>query len=224
MTIRLLALALLAAAPAAQIVPDQPASFTGVVQQVSFDASLICAPPTHALECSGGTFFLKNGAADLDTVVGKMVKVSGYPSAAGCPVWAIDLIEPPPVTLKVCGTTALSCEVRFRSWPGGLSQHALLVSLAPGVAPLNLVAGSLLLGDPWFVLLTQVGHFPPEGADFVFNVPIDTALAGLDFWFQTARRQVGPVGPLQLSNAICFQMGGIPFVCWPADCGATSDT
>lgn len=206
----LIAVLLLCAAPSAQIVAEQPISFTGVVQQVDFGPQeIICAPPTHEIECAGGTFFLISSTLDLDQYVGKNVKLTGTNIGSQCPTWDVSAVQdPPPATLTFCGSPTPSCPIRLRSAPGGISQHFLLVGFAPGLTPKNVFSGSLLLGSPWFVIASTAGPVPAQGAAFDFQLPGDAALAGLQVWFQAVRRDVGPVGPIVFSNAVCFTMTG----------------
>ena len=205
---------------AAQVVAPPEVAFSGVVQPSSFamDAA-ICAPPTHEIECSGGLFFLTSSTIDLDQYIGTNVKLYGT-SLVECPMYNIHKVEvPPPATLAICGTGGLGCPIRLRSGPGGLSQHAFLVSLSPGLLPLNPLKGSLQLGEPFFVLANSgAGNFPPEGAAFDFSIPLTTSLTGLTIYFQSVRRNVGPVGPMQFSNPVCIEIVGHVFVCWTPDC------
>jgi hypothetical protein len=199
----------LAALPSAQIVAEQPISFTGVVQAVDFGPGIICAPPTHEIECAGGTFFLTSTTINLNFYIGKNVKLTGTNIGAGCPTWDVSAVEdPPPTSLIFCGSPTPSCPIRLRSVPGGISQHFLLLGFSPGLTPKNLYSGSLLLGDPWFVLASTSGAVGLEGAAFDFQLPGDAALAGLSVWFQAVRRDVGPVGPFRFSNAVCITLTG----------------
>lgn len=200
----------LGAMPSAQIIAEQPTSFTGVVRAVDFDEqSIICAPPTHELECANGTFFLISTTLDLDKSIGKNVKLTGVNIGSGCPTWDISSVEdPPPAILTFCGSPTPGCPIRLSSAPGGISQHFLLVSLGPGLYSKSVVAGSLLLGNPWLILDSATGALPAEGAAFDFSLPGDAALVGLSVYFQAIRRDVGPVGPFQFTNAVCITLTG----------------
>jgi len=207
-------------APLAAQVADPPeVAFTGVVQPFDGVIIAICAPPSHELECSDGTFFLTSSTLDLDAWVGKNVKLYGKSVSDLCPLYDIHKIEePPPATLAICGTGGLGCPIRLRSGPGGISQHALWVALKPGLVTLNPSKGSFLLGEPFFLLGIQSGGFPAEGAAFDLTVPPDPVLTGVTLYFQSARRDVGPVGPLHLANARCMEIVGFVFVCHDPDC------
>ena len=39
-------------------------------------------------------------------------------------------------------------------------------------------------------------------------LPADLSLTGVSLWFQGARQDIGPVGPLQATNAVCFTILG----------------
>jgi hypothetical protein len=198
----------LAAPLAAQIIDPPEVAFTGVVQKFDGAIIAICAPPTHEFECSDGTFFLTSSTIDLDLYLGKNVKLYG------------NKVEiPPPATLAICGTFGFGCPARVRSGPGGISQHALWVSLKPALVPLNPSKGSFLLAEPFLLIGLQAGGFPPEGAAFDFFIPAGPpALAGVPIYFQAARRDIGPVGPMHLSNAVCMEIVGFVLVCWDPDC------
>ncbi|HZL99964.1 MAG TPA: hypothetical protein VFD43_06905 [Planctomycetota bacterium] len=165
---------------AAQIIAPPEVSFTGVVEKADgFVIAAICAPPTHQLACSDGTYFLYSSTLDLDQYLGKNVKLYGS-SLEVCPLYNVHKVEvPPPATLAICGTGGFGCPIRLRSGPGGISQHALFVSLAPGLVPLNPSKGSFLLAEPFYLLGVQVGGFPGEGAAFDFTIPGAPVLAGV---------------------------------------------
>jgi hypothetical protein len=216
----LLAVFLFSSVASAQIIAPPVVSFTGVVKTWEFDtAQIICAPPTHALECSETIFGLVSSTIDLDQYIGQNVKLTAQAVDKGCPLFEVSAVEPPETTLTLCGTAGLGCEIRLRAGPGGLSQHLLLVSTAPGFYSSNPAKGTLLLGQPFFTLATSpIAHHPPAGYAFDFVLPVDFSLVGIPIYFQTIRRDVGPVGPIRFSNAVCFTILGIPITCDTPDC------
>src|SRR5262245_10024192 len=134
---------------AAQIDPVEVA-FTGVVEK--FSGVGTCVAPTHVLACSDGTFFLVSSTLDLDLYVGKNVKLYATKDDI-CHINDVHGVEePPPATLAICGTGGLGCPIRLRSGPGGISQHALWVSLKPDFLPLNPNKGSFLLAQPFYLI------------------------------------------------------------------------
>lgn len=200
---------------AAQIDPSEVA-FTGVVQKYS--GISVCVAPTHMLDCTGDTFKLVSSTLDLDLYVGKNVKLYAQ-KADICPIYDVHAVEePPPATLAICGTGGLGCPIRLRSGPGGISQHALWVSLKPDLVTLNPSKGSFMLAQPFYLMGIQSGGFPAEGAAFDLTIPPNPILTGVTLYFQAARRDVGPVGPLHLSNNACIEIVGFVFVCHSADC------
>jgi hypothetical protein len=206
----------LAAPLAAQATDPPEVAFTGVVQK--FPGVSVCVPPTHVLACSDGTFFLMSSTLDLDLYVDKNVKLYGQ-QADICPIYDIHAVEsPPPATLAICGTGGLGCPIRLRSGPGGISMHALWASLKPGLVPLNPVKGSFLLGEPFFLVGLTSGGFPAEGAPFDLTIPSNPILTGVTLYFQSARRDIGPAGPLNFANAACIEVVGFVFVCHTPDC------
>jgi hypothetical protein len=216
----LLASALLSATLSAQIIAPFPQSFTGVVEPAfSPGPPIICAPPTHQLKCSGGVFFLQSDTIDLDDYIGQNVKLVGTAVDKGCPLIEItEVISPPPATLELCGTTAIGCPVRLVSAPGNISQHIIWFSGGPGLFSLSVQKGSLLLAMPFFELVSVAGGFGAEGAAFDFHMPTDSNLIGVDLWLQNARRDVGPIGPLSMGNAICFSILPAHVPCVLPDC------
>lgn len=206
----------------AQIVAPIPRSVTGVVVPVPQPGQGILCPPTaFTLECSEGLIGITNSLIDLSLYIGQNVKLTIVPDGKACPRFAVlDVDTTPPATLQLCGTPeGLGCPIRLRSGPGGISQHFLFVSLENGFLPLSVLKGSFLLGSPFFLIGNSgAGPFPLEGAAFNYVVPSDPGLIGIDFYLQAARRDVGPVGPWQLSNARCFAPIGFTLVCHEPDC------
>jgi hypothetical protein len=128
-------------------------------------------------------------------------------------------VDPPDATLTSCGTAGLGCEIRLRAGPGGLSQHTLFVSPVPGFLPVSVDKGSLLLGQPFVLLLTSpAAHHPPEGFAVEFMLPMAPVLVGIPIHLQSIRRDVGPVGPIRFSNAACLTIVGVPIHCIAPDC------
>lgn len=202
----------------AQATDPPEVAFTGVVQPFDGVIIAICAPPSHELECSDGTFFLTSSTLDLDAWVGKNVKLYGRSVSDKCPLYDIHKVEePPPATLALCGTGGLGCPIRLRSGPGGPSQHALWVSLAPGLVTLNPSKGSFLLAEPFFLIGIKSGDFGGAGAAFDLTVPPDPVLTGVTLYFQSARRNL-TIGALNLANARCLEIVGFVLVCHEPDC------
>ncbi|HZM01072.1 MAG TPA: hypothetical protein VFD43_12560 [Planctomycetota bacterium] len=204
---------------AAQATDPPEVAFTGVVEPFDGVIIAICAQPSHQLACSEGTYFLTSSTLDLNVWLGKNVKLYGKPVSDLCPLYDIHKVEsPPPATLAICGTGGLGCPIRLRSGPGGISMHALWVSLKPDLVPLNPSKGSFLLAQPFYLLGIQSGGFPAEGAAFDLSIPAAPILAGVTLYFQSARRDVGPVGPLHLANAVCMEIVGFVLICHDPDC------
>ena len=78
--------------------------------------------------------------------------------------------------------------------------------------------GAFLLSDP-FIVIGPVAASGAAGAVFDFNVPTDLSLLGVEFFIQNARRDIGPVGPIQLGNVICIEIVGFTFTCHEPTCG-----
>lgn len=211
---------LLVAATSAQIVAPQPVSFTGRVELVPDPAAgLICAPPEYRLRCSDGTFFVQSQSIDLGALIGQNRTFVATQVSPLCPLYEITGVQPAVAELTLCGTPGLGCPIRLHSQPGGLSAHALFVSLAPGFVPVSLGKGSYLLGEPSLLVAMASGNFPPEGATFDFVLPSDPVIVAVPIYWQAASRPIGPVGPLKLSNADCITAVGLTLFCIdPASC------
>jgi len=218
----LLAVLALTCVASAQIVAPQPISVTGVLwlnQQQG--PGVLCAPGTHVMQCSEGLVQFRSRTIDLDSLVGQNVTLTAIQTSKQCPLYEVTAVQTTPSTsLTLCGTPGgLGCPIRLRSAPGGLSQHWLLISAFPGWWPISLTEGTFLLGQPFLVLPAGAGQFDVAGAAWDFTIPSDPSLIGLEVFLQAARRDVGPVGPLRYSNAVCFEIIGYTlFLCAEPDC------
>ena len=209
-----LALLALASTASAQIIAPPPVTFTGVVEAAAFEGDIICAPPTHQLACTGGTFFLYSNAVDLDQYIGQNVRLHAIQVNKGCPLYRVPSVESPaPTSLTVCGTPGFGCPVRVTSSPGGISQHMLFASAVPGFWNVSYFTGVFMLSEPFLVVGNVTGTLPPEGAHFDFNLPSFGPLVGVPIYLQAARRDVGPVGEWRLSNPQCITIVGHTLLC-----------
>lgn len=96
------------------------------------------------------------------------------------------------------------------------TQFWLFASLSPGYKPLSPSKGTWLLGDPFFLLAQGLGGGICHELSFV--VPPVPVIIGLDVWLQGARRDVGPVGPITLTNAVCLTITGPGAPCVSPGC------
>ena len=203
-----LALMLVTAAPAAAQV-----TISGVIQPDLLPS--ICQQGTHTFECTNVR--LQSGSIDLSALVGQNVRVTGHDVGVECVVYEVTAVQPAPVTLGMCGNPVPGCDIRFRSQPGALSQHMLFASALPDQLPVSPFIGTFLLGAPFLTIGNQMtGH--AQGAAFDFTLPPTVALTGVKVYVQSARRDVGPVGEWQLSNAVCFTILGPSPPCFLPDC------
>ena len=217
----LLALLALTCVVSAQIVAPQPISVTGVLKLNDQQATgVLCAPGSHLMECSEGLVQFRSKSINLDFLVGKIVTLTAIQTSKQCPLYEVTAVQMIPAsTLTLCGTPeGLGCQIRLRSGPGGLSQHWLLISAFPAWWPVNLIEGTFLVGQPFLVLPAGAGQFGMDGAAWDFSIPTDPSLIGLKVFLQSARRDVGPVGLLRYSNAVCFEIIGHTLLCVQPDC------
>lgn len=205
---------LLAPAAAAQV------TFTGVIEKVTLPS--ICQEETHFLTCSGPTamsptgVLLKSSTLDLTPFEGKVATFTAQARGVTCLIYDISAVDTTPAaTLEMCGTPGLGCPMRFRIHPSSsLGEFWLFLAASPGFTPIDPVTGTVLLG-PGFLLVAH-GMTPPGQVDVV--IPADPALTGLDLWLQGARRDIGPIGPITATNAVCFEIPGFVFFCETPGC------
>jgi len=200
-------LVLVAAAVAQSEPPD--VGITGVV--IPTPGPIGCGLSTHLLTCTD-VFLYADDPAKLDAVVGHNVKLLGnevpVPGVTCHLIKVSEVEEPPPATLVACGSFVPGCTVKFVICPGGLSQFGLWVALDQGYKPITPLKGTWLLGEPFFLI--ALGFDGAACHEVVFDVPAMPILVDVPVWFQAARREIGPVGPLQLTNVECvtLQPGG----------------
>ncbi|MCI0548568.1 MAG: hypothetical protein L0027_14950 [Candidatus Rokubacteria bacterium] len=195
-------------------------TFTGVIEKATLPS--ICQEETHFLTCTGPSpdaptgVLLKSSTLDLSSFEGQVATFTAQPRGVTCLIYDITAVDPTPApTLEMCGTPGLGCPLRFRIHPSSaIGEFWLFLSGSPGFAPIDPVTGTVLLG-PGFVLVAH-GMTPPGQVDVV--VPADPALTGLELWLQGARRDIGPIGPITATNAVCFEIPGFVFVCETPDC------
>jgi len=209
MRIQLATLALLAivAVPEQRAAAQARVCVTGTVQQASGPS--ICGQPfTHEIDCS--KVMLRSSAVNLNQFLGKTVELIGFDVGVTCPIIDVQQVLPAPATLIRCGSPTAGCPVKLKVCPVGIGQWWLFLSFAPGFAPLGCsnpsggIHGTFLLGGPVFVIGSGAGTMCGET---LLNIPLNNSLVGLQVFFQGARRNVGPIGPLQLTNPECFTIG-----------------
>lgn len=213
-----LAAALLAPAAAAQV------RFTGVVQKTTLPS--ICQEETHYLECTSplpafpsAGVLLKSSTPDLDAFVGKNTRYLAVARGVECTVYDVFDAAPPTSTLILCGAPVPGCPLRFRVGPTGvIGQFWLWMGLAPDFVPLDATTGTWQLGSPFFLLGSGFTVGTPEETAVDIVLPADPGLTGIPLWVQGARRDIGPVGPIELSNSLCFKILGPSPPCIQIDC------
>ncbi|MCI0585758.1 MAG: hypothetical protein L0323_02835 [Planctomycetes bacterium] len=188
---------------------------TGVVQPVP--GPTICMQgETHLLECA--QVFLRSNVVDLNALVGQNVRLTGVDIGVTCTVIEVLAAAPANPTLEWCGTPAPGCAVKFKVCPGAIAFAALFVSTAPGFfpvfLPLNGTPEAVLLSPPFIPIppaLGTTGCF-----DSTIPIPPDLSLVGADVWLQGARMDIGPAGPMHLTNSVCLTIvPPLPFCAVP---------
>jgi hypothetical protein len=198
--------ALLATAAAAQT----PVCVSGVVLPVG--GPTICMQgETHILE--GTRVYLRSATVDLTRWVGQLVRVEGTDIGLVCNVIDVAQVTNAHAVLRHCGTPMPGCTIKLQVGPGALGQWALFASFAPGFLPLGCAPpgftldGTLLLQSP---TVLAIGMFPGPWGELLVPIPSTPALQGLRVWFQGARRDIGPIGPAQLTNSEVITI--VPFM------------
>lgn len=174
---------------------------SGVVQPVP--GPTICMQgETHYL--AGTQVYLRSSAVPLAQLVGQNVRLEGLDVGLVCRVIDVSAAAPASARLTYCGTPMPGCSLRFKVEPGAIGMYGLFGSLAPafvplGCAPPSSIDGTLLLDAPIHVFV--VAFFPGPSGDYVWAIPNIPSVAGTQVWFQGARQDIGPVGPIEFTNA-----------------------
>ena len=208
-----LALALLAPVSPAQT--TTPVTVTGVVQ--ALPGPTICLQgETHRLECT--SVFLKSNLINLNALVGQNVRLTGADVGVTCHVIQVVSASPANPRLEWCGSPNPGCPVKFKVCPGGLGIAALFLANQPAYIPINPVTGTVLISVVPPPILVAQGFVGGGCLEVTVPIPFDITLVGDQFWLQGLRMDIGPVGPLQLTNSVCLTV--TPFLppCAPINC------
>jgi hypothetical protein len=201
-------IAALAARPApAQVV------FTGEIEKATLAS--FCQEETHVLECAG--VLLKSSALDLAAFEGKVFEFTAEARGVECLIYDVTAVESASAHLVRCGNPVPGCPMRFRVGPTGvIGQYWLWLALSPTFLPLDQVTGTWMLNPPFFLLGSGLTFGDGSAVDIV--LPPDPSLTGLTLFLQGARQDIGPIGPIELTNPLCFQILGPSPPCFEPDC------
>lgn len=200
-------LALCAAPASAQVV------FTGAIEPAPLAS--FCQEETHVLACSGT--LLKSSTLDLEKFEGVLTKFTAVERGVECKIFDIIDAVPATSTLVSCGNPVPGCPMRFRVGPSGvIGQWFLFLSFDSAFTPINPVLGTAQIAAP--ASLLGSGPTFGTGAALDITLPGSIALSGLELHLQGMRQDIGPVGPLELSNSICFTILGPSPPCILPDC------
>ncbi len=220
--LRQAAFGLLLAAPlAAQPGPINSVCVTGVIQPTG-GPSICLDNATHRLECTQVRLF--SNVVDLDAFVGQLVEIVGVQVSFSCPTIHVVQINLPNAVLESCGTASTCCNLKVKVCPGGLGQGAIFLAFQPGFfpfgcgdfSPFPFIRGSWLLGGD--VVQVWSGTIAAGCGEVTLSIPCANDLVGLELFFQGARQDIGPVGPVVLTNALCFQIAPFLPPCAPTNC------
>jgi hypothetical protein len=199
-----------ALAGAAGLSGQQRVCITGVVQRAAGGPSICQQVFTHRLECT--SVMLRSSSVNLEQHIGQNVELIGESVGVTCPLVEVKQVVSPTATLVQCGSPNIGCRVRLAVCPVGIGQWWLFAAFGTDFIPLgcnsasvNGVEGTWLLGGPLVVLIGAGG--PAACGTVDLDIPPDPILIGGELWFQGLRRDIGPVGPLELTNAECFRIG-----------------
>ena len=192
---------------------------TGVVRPVT--GPTICAQgETHFLECT--RVFLRSSTVSLRQFEGRNVRIVGTDTGLVCPVIDVRSVAPPPATLDWCGSGSTGCPIKLVMCPGGLGRGAIFLASQPAYVPLGCAQSPFQFLDGTFLIGGAIVPVFSGGlsacAEVTLRIPLDNALVGANVWAQGARQDVGPVGPLTTTNAICFRISPLLPPCAPLGC------
>lgn len=196
------------AAPQPAPAPTGSIVFTGVLRVATLPS--ICQEETHYIECTSpvagqqfGSVLVKSSTLNLDPFVGKPMRYTCFAAGVTCLIYDITSVSPPTSFLTFCGTPAPGCPVRFRVGPTGvIGVWALFVSSSPTFQPIDPILGTAFIAQPVTLIASGATFGPTASVDLA--IPPDPAWTGTQIWLQGVRADVGPVGPPEATNPICF--------------------
>lgn len=162
---------------------------------------------SHSLDCTN--VFLRSQTVNLANFVGQIVRIEGVDVGVTCPIIEVASVGQPFATLEICGSPSPGCQVKLNVRPGAIGQWWLFASFFNGYQPLGCVQSGFLDGTV-LLQLPAVGvnsgiFMGPVGSTTI-PIPNDPNLIGVRVFFQGVRQDIGPVGPLQLTNTECIQI------------------
>lgn len=156
---------------------------------------------THRLDCVTG-LFLKSTTLDLSRWEGQIVTLTGNEIGLFCLVWDVTAVTPANVTLDWSGNPVLGGSVTFTlCFQNNLAQgsYTLEASKTPGFFPINSQLGTILIGNPAFLIGS--GAATPCGNTTV-TVPNKPALVGEQVYVQA----LGTHNFQEYSNVVCLEI------------------
>jgi hypothetical protein len=208
-----IALALAFAGTATAQATTPTVTFTAIIEPATLPS--ICQEETHVVACNGA--LLKSTTLDLTKYEGKPFEFKATLGGVECKIWNVTSVGPAKGTLVHCGSAVPGCPMRMRVGPSGvIGQWFLWFSLSSDFVPLDPVTGTLMLGAP----LHFLGSGPTAGVNqtYDFVIPNSPSVVGLDIFAQGARMDIGPVGPLTLTNPTCFTIAPFMPPCAQPNC------
>lgn len=189
---------------AASAVAQPQVCATGIVEPVG--GPTICMQgETHRL--ADTSLYLKSQMLDLNAFVGQLVRVVGADVGVTCRVLEVTQVTPPHAVLRWCGSPMPGCPIRLQVGPGALGYWWLFGAFGPGYLPVG-CGGLEWIDGTAFLQLPPVavaqGFFTGPWGEYVLQLPPNPSLVGAQVWFQGLRQDVGPVGPMQLTNVETF--------------------
>jgi hypothetical protein len=174
---------------------------------------------THLLENT--RVFLRSATIDLNQWIGRLVRVRGSDIGVTCTVLQVREVSLAGAALTRCGSPSPGCAVKLVMCPGGLGRWWLWAAFAPGYRPIacappDPLEGTVLIADPLFNLV--FGEFIGLCGEYLLPIPADPSLIGVRVWFQGARQDIGPVGPLHISNVEVMTLSPLLPPCQPTNC------
>jgi hypothetical protein len=190
---------------------QSPVCASGVVRPVT--GPTICMQgETHML--ADTRLYLRSATIDLNRYNNQLVRIEGTDIGVTCRVVAVSAVYDAPAVLRHCGTPMPGCPIKLQVGPGALGRWALFASFGQGVLPLGCAPPGFWLDGTFFLAVPaetlSLGFFGGAWGEYTIPIPAIMSLAGMRLWFQGARQDIGPIGPVQFTNA--EQITVVPFM------------
>ncbi len=163
--------------------------------------------------------YLKSSTVNMVPFEGQIVHVVGRDIGVTCRVLDVSQITPAAATLTWCGSPSTCCPIKLKLCPGGIGRGVVVAGTTTTFQPVGCGAtgfldGTLLIANSVPIWVGVLGTC----ADIPISVPCDNSLVGAAVLFQGARQDIGPIGPLVLTNVVRIVLAPYLPPCAPTNC------